>query len=1116
MRILGWNCRGICNTSTVRALKALIRGWNLSILFLSETKVGKQRMKDVARMIGFQNLVTIGPKDCNVCWSFVGFYGPPYKSERMKSWVNLHALLVSIQGPCVCCGDFHVVIDDSEKEGGTAGSSSTPSFLKELLFDLAAVDLGFVGNKFTWTNRRWGRHAIRERLDRGIANFDWRLAFSRASVYHLGAVNSDHCSLIIDNNLVDSFSPRPFHFEAVWAKDPRCYEAINFAWQKTVFGSTYFKLYQKQRNTAKALKNWNKDTFGVCQAKIQELNTRLEMVQSGPTTEANVGVEAVIQTEINGEEIPLMLLNLIKGIGIINISEIKSFVVSKYQELFTEEHTSFPPGLENLISPSITSEVNEAICQIPFHVEIKETIFGMYNLKAPGPDGLPALFYKKYWPIVGDSVIYVVQNFFGSGHMLKEVNSSFIVLILKNNSPSTVNHFRPISLCNTVYKVIAKILVSRLRPLLANLVSPYQLAFIPNTWIAENQLIVQELLHSSKRRKVKGGFVAVKVDLQKAYDRVNWTFLKEGDPLSPYLFILCQEVLSRLIEREYATGALHGMKMNLSGLAFTHVMYADDLMLFAKASTREVKILDVCLEKYCLWSSQLTNRDKSSLIFSKLVLRDKSRAIKWELNMKKITQPATYLGALLFSSRKRTRDFKFLHERLESRLKGWRCKSLSWVGDFGGTPRKNQVTFLRGNHGISFVFPNTWVGWGFRKAKKFNEAWMHRDPPKNASKTWKAIEGLKSLIMKGACFIVGDGAVIDIWKDPWVPWLPNFLPQPKYETINERLDNLNLANYFDIVKLVVDPPRCSDGLPNKNSSKEKSAIQIALTLECIWNCRNQVIHNGSIIDVSAILRSFEIKFCEHFTLLDTEDYDLVKPTICWSAPAPGIIKINTNAAVRSGHSSIAVVARDASRLVCKAWAKIVDSIDPVIAEAFAINLALQLALLERYPNVLVESDSKVCIESIIDSAAPSLQPPTTNMTKRTKKAGIVGKYGTRYGASLRKQIKKMEVSQHSKYFCEFCGKFAVKRKAVGIWGCKDCGKVKAGGAYTLNTASAVTVRSTIRKAEGANRELSCNQPILSCFECLHLKKKSATLRTKVKFLSNDFKSELKATICCQC
>jgi len=85
------------------------------------------------------------------------------------------------------------------------------------------------------------------------------------------------------------------------------------------------------------------------------------------------------------------------------------------------------------------------------------------------------------------------------------------------------------------------------------------------------------------------------------------------------------------------------------------------------------------------------------------------------------------------------------------------------------------------------------------------------------------------------------------------------------------------------------------------------------------------------------------------------------------------------------------------------------------------------------------------------------------MTKRTKKAGICGKYGTRYGSSLRKVIKKVEVSQHSKYFCEFCGKHAFKRVAVGIWKCKACNKTKAGGAYTLNTSSSLTVRSTIRR-----------------------------------------------------
>lgn len=85
------------------------------------------------------------------------------------------------------------------------------------------------------------------------------------------------------------------------------------------------------------------------------------------------------------------------------------------------------------------------------------------------------------------------------------------------------------------------------------------------------------------------------------------------------------------------------------------------------------------------------------------------------------------------------------------------------------------------------------------------------------------------------------------------------------------------------------------------------------------------------------------------------------------------------------------------------------------------------------------------------------------MTKRTKKAGICGKYGTRYGSSLRKVIKKIEVSQHSKYFCEFCGKHSFKRAAVGIWHCGACNKTKAGGAYTLNTSSSLTVRSTIRR-----------------------------------------------------
>ena len=124
----------------------------------------------------------------------------------------------------------------------------------------------------------------------------------------------------------------------------------------------------------------------------------------------------------------------------------------------------------------------------------------------------------------------------------------------------------------------------------------------------------------------------------------------------------------------------------------------------------------------------------------------------------------------------------------------------------------------------------------------------------------------------------------------------------------------------------------------------------------------------------------------------------------------------------------------------------------------ALSLCLPLALsLSR--SLAVRSLSRLTV-LCHDVLSLSL---SLSQSKRTKKVGIVGKYGTRYGSSLRKQIKKIEVSQHSKYFCSFCGKYGMKRSAVGIWKCKGCNKTQAGGAYTLNTPASVTVRSTVRR-----------------------------------------------------
>ena len=143
------------------------------------------------------------------------------------------------------------------------------------------------------------------------------------------------------------------------------------------------------------------------------------------------------------------------------------------------------------------------LCSTTSPENIKNTLFQMCDLKAPRPDGFPVLFYKEYWPIVGEMVINTVTSFLEDGRLPSEVNSSLIALIPKTDNPCSFNNYRPISLCNVVYKIIFKLLVSKLRTIMYKLISPCQSAFIHNRWIAENQVIVQEMLHSFKARKIK-------------------------------------------------------------------------------------------------------------------------------------------------------------------------------------------------------------------------------------------------------------------------------------------------------------------------------------------------------------------------------------------------------------------------------------------------------------------------------------------------------------------------------------------------------------------------------------------------------------------------------------
>ena len=147
--------------------------------------------------------------------------------------------------------------------------------------------------------------------------------------------------------------------------------------------------------------------------------------------------------------------------------------------------------------------------------EIKNATFDLASDKSLGPDDFPLFFFQKYWPM-GNSVIRDVQAFFHSGKMLKEINNhTFLALIPKVDNPSCANHFRPISLCSSIYKIISKVLTSRLKVVLGKIIHPLQGAFVSERLIQDNILLAHEIFHSFRRKWGKLGWIAIKLDMEK-------------------------------------------------------------------------------------------------------------------------------------------------------------------------------------------------------------------------------------------------------------------------------------------------------------------------------------------------------------------------------------------------------------------------------------------------------------------------------------------------------------------------------------------------------------------------------------------------------------------------
>jgi hypothetical protein len=489
--------------------------------------------------------------------------------------------------------------------------------------------------------------------------------------------------------------------------------------------------------------------------------------------------------------------------------------------------------------------------------------------KAPGPDGFPAGFYQKSWEVVGSTVCEFVRKIWLTPSDIAEVNQTDICLIPKIHQPEYIKQFRPISLCNTNYKIVSKVVVERLKDCIEKLISPFQTGFVPGRNIHENVIVAKEMIHSMHKMKGKKGVFAIKVDLSKAYDKLSWEFIwrtlleikfpevlinvvmhavssvntnvkwngarseyfkpqrgiRQGDPLSPYLFVLCMDKLSHLILQAVEEGKWRGIKAGKNGPEVSHLMFADDLLLFGVASDNQMKCVLEVLTEFCQLSGQEVSQEKTSLLLSRNVDRGIRNKLIQRSGFSVTNEFGKYLGVPLVGRAPKKHDFQYLIDQVTSKLASWKATQLSFAGRLtlaksvmeavptypmmsSKIPKacideiqKIQRNFIWGDtdqkrrfHAVKWDIVTTpkWNGGlGLRKLDIMNQAclmklnWKYHsnnkdlwcrvlrgkygDGTRNTDSTlWKNLIALTPKMEEHSFWSVRDGAVVDAWTHAWI------------------------------------------------------------------------------------------------------------------------------------------------------------------------------------------------------------------------------------------------------------------------------------------------------------------------------------------------------------
>ena len=390
-------------------------------------------------------------------WRFTGIYGESHADQKHKTWEAMRSLAGHPGGGAwMCAGDFNEILFVHEKEGGRQKPQSCLDRFKLALEDCDLSDLGFEGDCFTWRNHSHIEDDyIRERLDRAVANDAWRGMFPGLRVINGDPRHSDHRPVIILTETERHNHRRKgggFRFEASWIEEEKCKDIVERTWKDALEqgeGSVVGAL----KAVAGGLKNWSSNILGDLEKRAKKLKKELEFCRKREITKEQVAREGVLRYRLEKVEEQIDVywrqrahvrwlkegdrntaffhaacserrrcnkigrIQKDDGSWVEEEEEKKAFIANYFLNLFRSDVQGDSQQILDTVERKVTSTMNEMLLAPFTEVDIKEALDSIGDLKAPGPDGMPAIFYKNFWSTVGRKVVEEVMQVLNGGDM---------------------------------------------------------------------------------------------------------------------------------------------------------------------------------------------------------------------------------------------------------------------------------------------------------------------------------------------------------------------------------------------------------------------------------------------------------------------------------------------------------------------------------------------------------------------------------------------------------------------------------------------------------------------------------------------------------------------------